>query len=67
MKLLKHETQLLIAQIRKGIVIKLLYCTPIEVIRAAARAVEAAQNVHCSAFTGPAGTHHGEIVAFAHD
>ena len=66
MELLKHETQLLIAQIRKGIVIKLLHCTPIEVIGAAARAVEAAQNVHCSAFAGPAGTHHGEIVAFAH-
>ena len=66
MELLKHETQLLIAQIRKGIVIKLLHRTPIEEIRAVARPVEAAQNVHRSAFAGAAGTHHREIVALPH-
>ena len=50
MELLEHESQLLIAQVRQGIVVEVLNGLPVEAIGPSAGAIQAAQDVHGRAF-----------------
>jgi hypothetical protein len=66
MKLLKNKAKLLISQVCKSIVIKLLDSGSIKAIRATGWSIQAAKNIHRSAFARSTCTHDSQVVALEH-
>ena len=67
MELLEHESQGLVAQVRKLIIIQLLNGNSIEPVAATGRSIQAAKDVHRRALAGAARPHDRQIIAAVND